>query len=431
MKTMKIGNSGAGMNRTFFYIALIAYCGMQAMPSLCAKKQEFDLTVVSSIDFNGSVRRHGIGLIDCLKDKLKLNFIPSRPVDLTEVSPEVQKIVLSAQKTPGAVAILEDPLWFAEAMPNSKIKIAFSVFESTKIPAAWVQTLNTKFDAVVVADPFYIKVYENSGVQIPVFHIPLGIYVDEFLEKPLKKAAHKPFVFGCCSRFFRRKNHDLLIKAFAAEFGNNKDVILRINGGGKWGSGKIYDNLKQLIKQHKLSNVHLTNDALPWKDYIELMSSFDCYINISQGEGFSITPREALALGIPAIVTNNTAQKTICASHLVRAVPCPIKVPRKRRKGDSTPGFQFNCTQKAVQNALTDVYNNYDSFLAKAHKGRAWVEQYRWPSLQKKYLNLVKPKNLKWGKNNIVTDDYLMTNSKKLYTKYQSLSKQNIKGKVR
>lgn len=392
--------------------------------SLCSgnQDQEFDLTVVSSIDFNGSVRRHAIGLIEILQDTLRINFIASRPVNLAGVSPEVQKVILSDAKTPGRVALLEDPLWYADPMPDSKIKIAFSVFESTRIPSTWVDILNHKFDAVVVADKFFIDVYKKSGVKIPIFHIPLGIYIDEFLQKPLKKVANQPFVFGCCARFFKRKNHTLLIKAFAKEFGNNDKVILRINGGGKWGSEDLWEQLQKLIKKLGVRNIHLTNDALSWQDYVELMSTMDCYVNISSGEGFSITPREALALGIPAIVSDNTAQKTICATQFVKSVRCPKRIPVYCRQSEEYVGYRFDCTLIDVRKALREVYDDYPSYLRKARQGRKWVQKYRWVNLRKKYLSLVKPQKILFGDRNEVTDTYLMTNSKKLYRKYLELS---------
>lgn len=405
----------------FFYLFIL----LSVLNCVYAADEEtFDLTVVSSIDFNGSVRRHAIGLIECLNDQLKINFIASRPVNLTEVDSDVQKVILSSVKTPGRVALLEDPLEYAEVVPDaSLIKLAFSVFESTRIPKAWVEILNNKFDAVIVADQFYISVYEKSGVKIPIFHIPLGIYINEFLEKPLPLQPNKPFVFQCCSRFFHRKNHALLIKAFAREFGHRKDVKLRINGGGKWGSSKLYDNLRLLVLTLRMSNITITNNALPWNEYIELMSAMDCYVNISQGEGFSITPRESLALGIPTIVSDNTAQKTICASTFARAVPSDIKIPAFCRLTGESIGYKFDCRQEDVQAALRDVYDNYNYYLAKAAEGREWVKQYLWHSLQNKYLNLIKPKTIKLGSFNEVTDDYLMTNSHELYEKYLDLQK--------
>lgn len=223
------------------------------------------------------------------------------------------------------------------------------------------------------------------------------------------------------ARFFPRKNHALLIRAFAQAFGNRDDVILRINGGGKWGKDALYAKLQDLIKKLGVQNIHLTHDALSWKDYVALMSSMDCYVNISRGEGFSISPREALALGIPAIVTDNTAQKTICSSNFVKVVPSPISIPFYCSEAMQQVGYQFNCTQEEVQKALKDVYQNYPIFLGLAHKGRKWVQQYRWANLQKKYLNLVKPKTILFGNRNEVTDDYLMTSSRELYEKYLEL----------
>ncbi len=392
-------------------VILALFCSFSLNGS---EEEQVDLTVVSCIDFNGSVRRHAIGLIECLHGHASMNFIASREVTLDEVPAEVQEVILSRNMKPGKVALLEDSLWYAAPMPDSMIKIAFSVTESTGIPKEWVEILNTKFDAVVLADPFYIPVYKNSGVTIPIFHIPLGIYIDEFLEKPLKTAADKPFVFCCCSRFFKRKNHKLLIDAFIKEFGNRKDVILKLNGGGAWGSSN-YDEIKAHIAKAKVSNIHLTNEAFAWKDYIEYMSAMDCYVNISRGEGFSITPRESLALGIPAIVSNNTAQKTICDSNFVRAVASPLTVRTKN-------GSQFNCKLEDVRAALQDVYKNYGKYLKKAHQGREWVKQYRWNNLQNKYLNLIKPANVIYGDRNEVTDEYFMTDSKKLYEKYIKLN---------
>lgn len=407
------------MNNIIKYLVFSFIIGFNAV--YANGQKPVDLTVVSSIDFNGSVRRHAIGLIDSLKDDLSINFIPSRPVDLTEVDPAVQKIILKEVKTPGHVALLEDPLWYADAVPNSKIKIAFSVCESTRIPNEWVHVLNHQFDAVVVADPFYIKVYEESGVNIPVFHIPLGIFIDEFLDKPIKSKANTPFVFRCNARFFNRKNHQLIVKAFAKEFGNRRDIILKMNGGGKWGKQTVYDKLKQLVKGLKINNIFVTNDPLPWKDYVEQMSKMDCYINVSVGEGFSIQPREALALGIPVIVSNNTAQKTLCASGFVRAVTSKILITKYSKKADQELGYQFNCKQEDVQKAMRDVYENYEKYLDKAHEGRNWVKQYRWESLKNKYINLVKPMDLRLGDKNEVTDAYLMTTSQELYDKYVTI----------
>jgi glycosyltransferase involved in cell wall biosynthesis len=296
------------------------------------------------------------------------------------------------------------------------------MFETSKISAAWVRTINRIFDAVIVPDQYLVKVYENSGVRKPIFVLPLGIYLDDFLRYKIKKKENNKFVFGCMANYDLRKNQMLLIQAFVQEFGNSKDVILKING-------RSFDcaNIHQYIKNQRYLNVYLSKENLSWQKYIEFMSTLDCYVNISKGEGFSIPPREALALKIPCILTNNTAQKTICNTGFVKSIDCDIFEQAKFSSDLFDPsedlGFFFNCKLQDVRKALREVYENYKEYKKKAKLGKEWVKQYRWQNLKDRYHNLFKPKKIILGNHNEVTENHLITNSKKLYNKYLSLQK--------
>jgi glycosyltransferase involved in cell wall biosynthesis len=164
--------------------------------------------------------------------------------------------------------------------------------------------------------------------------------------------------------------------------------------------------------------VHIENSNS--QDYATNFSNIDCYVSLSKGEGFAIQPREAMALGIPVIVTNNTAQSTLCKSGLVRSVDANIPEPADFFDGESAGDF-FNCRLDDAKEALLDVYNNYDKYLKSAEAARKWAEQYSSTSLRALYLSLIKPKTVVFGENNVVTPDYLETNSKELYEKYQRL----------
>ena len=98
------------------------------------------------------------------------------------------------------------------------------------MPDQWVEILNRDFDAVVVADDYYCSVYRDSGVQIPVFALPHGVYIEEFLQEPAKLKPSSPFIFGCTSAYWPRKNQDLLIEAFHEEFGHDPEVQLLMHG---------------------------------------------------------------------------------------------------------------------------------------------------------------------------------------------------------
>ncbi len=71
---------------------------------------------------------------------------------------------------------------------------------------------------------------------------------------------------------------------------------------------------------------------------------------------------------------------------------------------------------------MHDVFHNYAFYLEKAARGRKWVKQYLHERLSDKYLNLVKPLSIVLGKENIIGDNILITNSKALYKKYCTLA---------
>jgi glycosyltransferase involved in cell wall biosynthesis len=386
----------------------------------------YDVTFVGHAIFSVALWRIPIIFIDMLKDDLKINFIPTDQVNLNDIPTKVQKILASnINGIPGNIAIMFDGLWYKSVspihfLPSSKIKIAYSMFEASRIPKEWVQIINNKFDAVVVPDPFLVDAYKNSGVKRPIFAIPLPLYLDDFLNKPCKRGPNKPFVFGSIGNFFPGKNQMKIIDSFAAEFGNSPNVSLRIHGV----TGHLYEQLNERVKQLGVNNIQLTLKTLTQAELVELLYSFDCYVLLSKGEGFSMTAREALALGITCILSNNTAHETICKTGFVKAVPCPIFEPADYSfigLGSGTCGQQFDCKQEDVQRALREVYSNYSFYQDKARQGREWARQYNYRNLKKCYLSLIKPKKIIFGNRNEITDTYLMTKSKTLYRKYKAI----------
>lgn len=382
----------------------------------------YDLTIVGPVTHSDGIGRISVGLIDLLKDELKINCIPTY-LNTTDLSSEVNEVASHHDKTPGTVSILFNGLWHMHInpplyvnTPNSKIKIAYSMLESSRIPSEWVQILNSFFDAVVVPDSFLVDVYKNSGVTIPIFELPIGMYLDEFFQKPKLSRVGKPFIFGTTVSCDERKNFSLLIHSFAEEFGNHKDVYLKLNS--RQGDAQFYVDL---IRSLGISNIIFTHNILEKGQYIDFLNSFDCFINISKGEGFSLCPREALALGIPCILTRNSAQITICDTGLVREVSSLIPEPATYSGafGNLPIGDFFNCTKLDVREALRDVYTNYAYYQEKAKTGPKWVSKYNWNNLKNKYLNLIKPKVIYLGNRNEINDEYLMTNSRKLYKKYK------------
>ena len=347
------------------------------------------------------------------------------------------KILLGKGLRLSGISIYTDSWWHSnewnnyKLIPNSSIKFAYCIVESTKVPKDIVEKFNKNFDAVIVVDEWFVDVCKNSGVTIPVFALPLALDLDlaSLLSRPLKRKISTPFTFGCSGLFSPRKNQMLLMKAFDQEFRNDQNVNLIIHGK----SERYFKKIEQLAYRLHNPGIKLFKKNLPRVEYENFIAHLSCYALISKGEGFSITPREALAAGVPCILSNNTGHKVICDANVVYSVPSKIQEPTMIFIGNKLSrmdGNQFNCHIKDVRKALRHVYDNYQDYLNRAQNGRNWAKKYLAENLKYKYLNLVNPKKIILGLQNKVTDDFFMTNSKTLFNKYKELCGTNAQYEV-
>lgn len=420
-----------GVSRKNILLCAAAITFLVSEENMVSQTAQYDVTVVGSVCFADGIGRQSIGLIQCLQDKMRVNFIHTRAVhdlNLKDITPEVKQIVTSKKKGRCNVAILEDvlsngnvisPEYYYEKVPwDSHIKLAYTMFESTAIPLEWSDILNSHFDAVVVPDLFLVDVYKNSGVTIPIFVVPLGVYLDEMLKIPLKQKANYPFTFGFSGAFTDRKNHMAVLESFAAAFGNSPDVRLRLHGRG---GSELYEKITCRVRELGLTNVEVSLSSFTWQEYLAFMQSLDCYISLAKGEGFAIPPREAMAGGIPVIIADHTAHKTICESGFVVAIESVSEMPAYYDHLKKFIGSNFNCSCEDAMLKMRDVYENYAFYIERASQARAWVEQYLYKNMASQFVTLIKPQRVVLGQVNKVDGNTLVTNSYDLYAKYTSM----------
>lgn len=408
---------------------------------LKSKESRCDLTIVGHVFINDGIGKQSTDLIETLKDTFCISFIHTMPANEGEIqslAPDTQNVLRVPGTTyKGRVLIFEDPLspdrsngrwegnfWQRYGLSErdkKQIRIAYSMFESSKIPESWVDILNAFFDAVAVPDTYLAHVYERCGVRIPIFVVPLGRDLRRYLSSSLKSSKGSPFVFASFNLCDRRKNTLKLVQAFAKVFKNNPNVELRLYWRTCLDNGyreKIFSE----IANQGLTNVHVSEGSVDGDRQLSRYQKIDCLVNVACGEGFSIQPREAMALGIPVIVADNTAQATICASGLVRSVPSNIEIPAMYPwPGDF--GFQYDCRTKDISEALTDVYEHYDTYLNKAPQRREWARAYDLSATQSTYAKLFSPTRVVIGTSNALLSDGIMTTSTHLAKKYKSIFK--------
>ncbi len=385
-----------------------------------------DLTVATNVLLSDGIGRQGIGLIQTLYDDLSINALKFEPSLFNGITDSKTIAVLSKPFTSfGKVTFwtyilgLNENIIQLHEKIDSEVKIAYSMFESDAVPKLWVKILNKYYDILLVPDKWLVNVYKSSGVNIPIFVLPLGIIIKEdWLSKSHSK--NEIFTFGMTGGFWERKNHIKTMQAFLEAFRGNDKVKLKIHGR----FGPYKNNVLQAYQNlGSPDNIEIISQSLNTEDYSSLMENIDCYVFISKGEGFSITPREAIALGKPCILSKNTAHRTICDSGLVIPIEANIKVPAYYEVFGQQIGNFFDCHTSDVTEAMLNVYQNFDRYQEKVKSGPKWIEQYLWSNLKKRYLSIIRPGKVILGNSNEIHEDCVETTSKALQMKLNRVFK--------
>lgn len=108
--------------------------------------------------------------------------------------------------------------------------------------------------------------------------------------------------------FDRRKNLPLLIEAFAAALPMMPDdVRLVIAGTPHTENPKAFPPLRPIIRQFGLDDRVILTGRVSDEERRWFYQAAHAYITPSMYEGFGLTPLEAMACGVPAIVANRTS----------------------------------------------------------------------------------------------------------------------------
>lgn len=418
-------------SRTILALTLLLACFMsiKAYKIYIQKHLIPDASIVGYVSMKDGIGRQSAELIDVLKDTFDIHFRNTRDVNFEEVPPSIHHILKHRKRPFGKVVIFEDTLSIKdelfERLPLKDLKnhimIAYSMFESSKIPQGFVDKLNRYFDLVCVPDPYHVNIYKESGVTRPIFVLPLGLSLDPFLTKPLKHTSHTPFVFGTSASCENRKNLPKLAQAFHKAFGDRSDVKLVIHSRRAQPAER--KKLLDILETTNSKNISFLEKPLTKNSYMEFFESLDVFVSISKGEGYSISPREAMALGVPVVLSNNTAHKTICALPFVMGIDSDKEIPAFYDALDLTSGNFYDVDIDVVAKALQEAKNSYPKLLTNSHKLREFAKTSNFSELKKFYNTLINPSFVEFGQDNKITEIGIYTHSKPLIEKYKRILK--------
>ena len=386
-----------------------------------------DIAVHGFALFSNGIGRVTIGYLDAFSD-FNISLIETRGLsNLVDLNNNISKIVNQRNQkkdyeinffTDSFFADREMKIKLYEKINTKKLNFCISMCESDKIPNKWVKVINSIFDAVIVPDSYHVNNYINCGVKKPIFVLPLITYLDDFIKcYPEKKKKYK-IIIGSLGAFSYNKNLDAVIESFSLAFKDNLIYELRIHS--YWYSFH-YERLKKKITDLGIeSQVLLTCGPLTNKECVDFIKSLNCYITLSSGEGYSFTPREALAYGIPVVISNNTAHISLCNSNLVYSVNCPIIEKSLGEFVGEDTGSWFRVDVDEAAKKLIEACSEISN-IDLINKRKFFANTFSKNNLISYYLQLIKPTFIELSDKNIICNNKILTTSKNLVSKYQKI----------
>ena len=176
-------------------------------------------------------------------------------------------------------------------------------------------------------------------------YIPNIVNIDFF---NIKESAEKDtYNFINIAFLTKKKNQDVLIRAFSYAFKNRADIKLTIAG-----YGTEYDNLDKLIKELNMEDQISLFGRASREEVKMLLQKSDTFVLSSQYETFGVVIIEAMACGLPVLATKCGGPESIINSDEV--------------------GLLSEIDESSLSEKLLEMYNKRSDF--NAHYIRKYVE---------------------------------------------------------
>jgi autotransporter strand-loop-strand O-heptosyltransferase len=281
---------------------------------------------------------------------------------------------------------------------NAKVKIAYTVWESTELDQGFFDQL-LKFDYLWVVSEWHKSMAIRQGYpEHRIFIINEGVnysFCNDDGPKLLPEFSDNRFKFLFFGRWDYRKSVPEIIKTFIDTFDKSEPVDLILSVDNPY----AIDGLNST--EERLSHYDFNDERIKVKhflsreDYISYIKRGDVFLSCARSEGWNIPLIEAMAAGTPAIYSNWGAQLEFAKN---KGLPVSILDERKASIGSDlgfagyTPGYYAEPDFEDLAKVMRDSYEKYEYYKNKAEIEKFEIrEKFSWSNIANSaYLELLK-----------------------------------------
>ena len=202
------------------------------------------------------------------------------------------------------------------APEQGKINIGLVAWETTKLPDAWVDNMNSNYDMLIVPSEFNRRCFKASGINIPIEVVPHAINVQELNDPEISNLKLKGFEnyhsFLSVFQWTARKNPHGLLKSYFSAFEGHSDVVLILKTYRSSTSIKeqraVQEEIREIKRNTKLKSgkyppIYFIGELINRETMISLYKNCDCFVLPTRGEAVGLPYIESAACGMDEIYT--------------------------------------------------------------------------------------------------------------------------------
>jgi glycosyltransferase involved in cell wall biosynthesis/tetratricopeptide (TPR) repeat protein len=349
--------------------------------------------LVKRIAWEGSqLVRHSLALVNrelCLRlidSGYEVSIIPYEKDDINpDADSRFEKIVQRTQKAlSGKVDVHVRHQWPPYFQPPREgYWVNVQPWEFGSLPKDWIRPMSTMMDEMWVPSSYVRECYIRSGVPGDrVFVVPNGVDIETFHPDavPFELSTSKRFKFLFVGGTIFRKGIDILLDSYFNTFSDKDDVCLVIKDMG----GKTFykgQTAQQLIEGYQsrpgAPEIEYIEHTLNDKDMAGLYTACSCLVHPYRGEGFGLPIAEAMACGLPVVVTGYGAALDFCSSDNAYLIPaCEVKRTEKRIGDKKTVDYPWLAEpdRVALKTIMKHVFENLEEAHVKARAAQSQIE---------------------------------------------------------